>query len=434
MIKYCGLDVHKNVVEACVLDAAGAVLFRQRFTLTPQALTQFCKDHLTPESKAALEATSNTWAVVALVRPHVAEVVVSNPMATKAIAQAKVKTDKVDALILAQLLRCDFLPKVWQPDAATQGLRRLTRRRAGLVGMRTAVKNRLHATLAQRLLVPPADLFALAGMAWLKTVPLDADGDLARAGDLRMLEAIDREIATLDDALAKLGHADEDVKLLMTLPGIDVAVAQTVRAALGDVSRFRDGDHAAAYLGLAPSVKQSADQCYRGPITKRGCSQARWMLVQAAQHVAKHPGPLGHFFRRLAKKKNRNVAIVAVARKLVVIGWHMLMQREPYRYAQPAVTERKLQKLRVRATGQKRKTGPKDGALAKPKCQPGVKSRTIKALAQVYAEEALPPLGPAPAAEQRVLAATGLTAYAASLEREHVRPKNQGKGGPAETA
>ena len=90
-------------------------------------------------------------------------------------------------------------------------------------------------------------------------------------------------------------------------------------------------------------------------------SQRRWLLVQAAQHVGWHPGPLGHFFRKLAKKKNRNVAVVATARKLMVIGWQMLVKRESYRYAQPAVTERKLQKLRVRATGQKRKTGPKTG-------------------------------------------------------------------------
>lgn len=427
MITYCGLDVHKKVVEACVLDAAGAVLFRQRFTLTRAGLAQFCKEQLTPETKVVLEATSNTWAVADVVRPHVAEVVVSNPLQTKAIAHAKVKTDKVDAFILAQLLRCDFLPTVWQPDEATRRLRGLTRRRAALVGMRTSVKNRLHATLAQRLLAPPAELFSAAGMAWLRTVALDEDGDLARQGDLRLLEAIDREIATLDAALAKLGHADEEVKLLMTLPGVDVGVAQAVRAALGDATRFRDGAHAAAYLGLTPTVRKSADHCYHGRITKQGCAQARWMLVQAAQHVAKHPGPLGHFFRKLAKRKNRNVAIVATARKLVVIGWHLLVNKEPYRYAQPAATERKLQKLRVRATGQKRKTGPKEPAFAQAKCQPGVKSRTTKALAQVYAAEALPPLRPAPAAEERVLAAAGLSAFVASLEREQVRPKKQGK-------
>ena len=103
-------------------------------------------------AQVALEATSNSWAVVRVLRPLVAAVLVSNPVQTRAIAQAKVKTDKVDAEVLAQLLRCDFLPLVWQPDEATQELRSLTRRRAALVGMQTAIKNRLHAVLAERLL------------------------------------------------------------------------------------------------------------------------------------------------------------------------------------------------------------------------------------------------------------------------------------------
>ena len=125
-------------------------------------------------------------------------------------------------------------------------------------------------------------------------------------------------------------------------------------AAWGDAKRFPDGDHAASYLGLVPSTKQSADQCYHGPITKRGNSQARWMLIEAAQHLDKHPGPLGHFFRRLAKKKTRNVAVVAGARKLAMIGWQMLTTKEPYRYAIPRTTASKLAKLRVKATGQRR--------------------------------------------------------------------------------
>ena len=325
MIIYAGLDVHKRVVEACVLDAAGAIRHRERFELTPTKLVSFAQQHLGPEAHVAVEATTNTWAVVRLLKPHVAEVVVSNPLKTKAIAEAKVKTDQVDALVLAQLLRCDFLPRVWQPDEPTQELRRLTGRRASLVADRTAVKNRLHAVLAQRLLTPPvAALFGTKGLAWLQAVELDAEGGLARDSALRLLSYLEEEIAALDQVLAKKGHGTAAVRLLMTLPGVNVTCAQTVWAALGDVKRFRDGDHAAGYLGLAPSTKQSADKCHHGPITKRGNGHARWGLVQAAQHVAQHPGPLGVFFRRLAKKKNRNVVVVATARKLVVIAWHLL--------------------------------------------------------------------------------------------------------------
>ena len=119
------------------------------------------------------------------------------------------------------------------------------------------------------------------------------------------------------------------MRLLMTLPGVNYVVALGLLAALGDVSRFPDGDHAAAYLGLVPSTRQSGRRCYQGPITKAGRSQARWLLTESAQHVARHPGPLGAFFRRLVRRKNRNVAITAVARKLVTIAFLMRKHNEP---------------------------------------------------------------------------------------------------------
>ena len=147
-VRYVGLDVHKRVVEACLVDQAGKVVQRERFALNRRTLELFATEVLRPADHVTLEATTNCWAVADALRPHVARVVVSNPMATKAIAQAKVKTDKVDAYVLAQLLRCDFLPEVWPPDAATRRLRELTGRRSALVGQRTAMRNRIHAVLA----------------------------------------------------------------------------------------------------------------------------------------------------------------------------------------------------------------------------------------------------------------------------------------------
>src|SRR5512135_1816 len=168
MARFVGLDIHKSVIEACVLDADGQVEARHRFALDEQALTLFARTRLRPDDHVVLEATTNTWTVVRVIRPHVAEVIVSNPMQTRAIAQAKVKTDTVDARILAQLLRCDFLPRVWEPSAAIQELRRLVSRRAALGADRTAVNSRLHAVLAQRLSRPPVEqLFSRAGLDWL---------------------------------------------------------------------------------------------------------------------------------------------------------------------------------------------------------------------------------------------------------------------------
>jgi transposase len=115
--RFVGLDAHKQTVVACILDALGRVVMRLQFDCTREALLAFAHRHLTAQDKVVVESTTNTWAVVSLLRPLVAEVVVSNPYRTKAIAWAKIKTDKVDAYVLAQLLRLDFLPRVWEPSA-----------------------------------------------------------------------------------------------------------------------------------------------------------------------------------------------------------------------------------------------------------------------------------------------------------------------------
>ncbi|MFO0283405.1 MAG: transposase [Acidobacteriota bacterium] len=130
--------------------------------------------------------------------------------------------------------------------------------------------------------------------------------------------------------------------------------SHTLLAALGDTTRFPSAKHAASYLGLTPSTYQSGSKSYHGRITKQGSSHARFMMVEAAQTASRHPGPLGHFFHKLKKKKGRNPAIVALAHKLVVIAWHMLKNNEPYRYAMPSTLAAKFSRLRIQATGEKR--------------------------------------------------------------------------------
>jgi transposase len=421
IVRYVGLDVHKRVVEACIVDASGKIVHRERFSLNRRTLTLFASKILRPGDHVAFEATTNCWAVADALRPHVAKVVVSNPMATKAIAQAKVKTDKVDAQVLAQLLRCDFLPQVWQPDEATRRLRELTGRRSALVGQRTMMRNRIHSVLAMRLIETPLRLFGGEGLAWLATLELDEQGRMLIDSDLRQAEFLQKEIDMLDAELARRGYAEDRVKLLMTLPGVDVATAESLLAAWGDIARFPDGDHAAGYLGLAPSTKQSANQCYHGPITKRGNSHARWMLIEAAQHLDKHPGPLGHFFRRLAKKKNRNVAVVAGARKLAAIAWMMLKNNEPYRYAIPRTTETKLARLRVRATGVRRKGGCAKGEKCAARLPGG--SRTIKSLAAVCQSENVAPPRAISAGELRTIRQTECETFVTGIAAEQVVPR-----------
>lgn len=219
------------------------------------------------------------------------------------------------------------------------------------------------------------------------------------------------------------------MKLLMTMPGVDVAVASALVAALGDVSRFRDGDRAASYLGIVPSTRQSSEHCYHGPITKHGNSHARWLMIQAAQHVARHPGPLGVFFRRLASRKNRNVAVVATARKLVVIAWRMLTNNEPYRYAVPRLTEGNLSRLRV-AAGVRRKRGSLKGRPRSTAYGTGQRTRAIPSLEQVCQSEGLPPVRALSAGETRMLQQRDLTGFVESIHTPRREPRSLGGKSP----
>src|SRR5260370_28794308 len=283
MTRYVGIDLHKHLIVGHVVDAAGKKVDTFRYESVDAAtLDHIARKRLKPEDQVAMEATAHCWAVVRALEPFVARVAVSNPMATKAIAKAKVKTDKVDAAVLAHLLRLSYLPEVWQPDPATRLLREWTARRSRIVGQRTAVINRVRSTLAQRLLHCPHEMTSHAARDWIAAQQVDVDTRWLLESDLRLMESLQAELDAMEKLLAKRGYVDPRVKLLMTLPGVSQHAAQALLAAIGDISRFPDADSLASYLGLVPSTRQSASHCYHGHITKQGRSHTRSMLIQAS--------------------------------------------------------------------------------------------------------------------------------------------------------
>ena len=403
MLRFVGCDVHKRTAVFTILLSDGTLFATYTVPVTREALAAFAERQLTGEDRLAMEATTNTWAVAGVLRPFVKEIVIGNPLKVRAIAEAKIKTDKVDSRVLAELLRCEYLPVVWQPDQETQRLRRLTHRRAALVSDRTRLKNRLHSILHHTLVpLPEYELFSKKGIAWLRQVPLAQEEALARESDLRLLEQTELEIAELDQLLVREAWQDEKVRLVMSIPGIDYTVAQTCLAAIGEISRFPNAKKLSAYLGLNPSTRQSGPHCYHGPITKQGNAHARWLLVQAAQHLAQYRGPLGQTMRRIVKRKNRNVAVVACARKLAVLLWHVLSSGEPFRYAEPRTLQAKYSRLRVRATGKRRRGGVAKGTPRSAQYGHG-RTRAVPSLPQVLAENGLPGVAPLSKGERVML-------------------------------
>jgi transposase len=136
----------------------------------------------------------------------------------------------------------------------------------------------------------------------------------------------------------------------MTVPGIDATVALSIVAAVGDFTRFRSPEKLVAYLGLNPRVRQAGGQpASHGRITKAGPSHARGMLVEAAWSTSKAAGPLRAFYQRVQARRGMQVAVVATARKLTVLCWHLIIKGEDYAYAQPSLVAHKRRKLELRA-------------------------------------------------------------------------------------
>jgi transposase len=355
-MRFIALDVHRDFCEVAIAER-GRVRRAGRVETTPAALLLFAQS-LGRDDQVALEATGNALAIARIIEPHVARVVLANPKAVKHTTQAA-KTDKLDARTLVKLLAAGFLPEVWTPDEQTRVLRRRISRRAQLVRQRTREKNQVHAILIRNLKHGPAgsELFGVGGRRWLATLELPADEREMLDACLRGIEFLDAEIAALERALAELVLASPELRRLLTLPGVNAVTACALLAAIGEIHRFPSSRQLVGYLGLDPRVRQSGSEPARhGRISKQGPGETRHVLVEAAWHATRAPGPLRAFHERIASRRGSNIATVAVARKLAVIAWQMLSRGEDYAFARPSLTREKLRRLEL-MTGAERQKG-----------------------------------------------------------------------------
>jgi transposase len=362
-MRFIGFDVHRDFCEVAIAEA-GVVRLAGRVQTEPAALELFAQS-LGGDDEVALEATGNALEIARIIGPHVGRVVLANPKAVKGITRAGAKTDKIDARTLAKLLAGGFLPAVWLPDERTRILRRRISARAQLVRQRTRAKNQVHATLIRNLKRKPpvSDLFGARGRRWLAAQELPIDEQETVAACLRQIEFLDGEIALVDRALAEQVLACAEMRRLLTLPGVNFITAAALMAAIGEIGRFPTARQLVSYLGLDPRVHQSgAEPARHGRISKQGPGETRHVLVEAAWHATRTPGPLRAFHQRIAVRRGGNIATVAVARKLAVIAWHMLSRGEDYAFSRPSLTREKLRRLEL-MTGAKHQKGKRIGVF-----------------------------------------------------------------------
>jgi transposase len=340
------LDVHRDFCEVAVA-AQGELEHTGRIETSRGSLELFAGS-LAADDQVLLEATGAAFAIARIIKPHVARVVVANAQEVRAISHARVKSDRFDAATLARLLTADLLPEVWVCDERIGALRRRLARRGALVRQRTRAKNEVHAVIARCLLgrPPASDLFGKNGRAWL------ADQDLAEEeretveGCLRQIDFLDSEVERIDRRVSQFVLGSGEARRLMTIPGVDVITAAALVAAIGDIGRFASPRKLVAYLGLDPKVRQSgAEPARHGRISKRGDARARFVLVEAAWTATRTAGPLHAFGERIRARRGKQIAAVAVARKIATIAWQMLSKGEDYAFARPSLTRQKLRRL-----------------------------------------------------------------------------------------
>ena len=329
-MKYYGIDIHKKYSVYTAIDERGMILQQGRIPNEPQAFARVM-NHSAEGAKAVIEATCNWYYIHDLLEGMVEEVYVAHPLRTKAIASARVKTDKVDAITLAQLLRADLIPRSYVPSREIRELRELLRYRASLVRMRTRVKNKIQALLTKNGLQHSfSDLFGKAGRKWLTSLELRPVYRNALDGYLRILDSLNKEILPVTTEIDTRAPADPRARLLVSVPGIGYYTALLILSEIGDIERFPSPEHLVSYAGLNPSVHSSGGVTRYGRITKQGSSWLRWILTESASIAARHPGKLQSFHRKVARRHGAKTANIALAREILRICYYLLKKGERY--------------------------------------------------------------------------------------------------------
>lgn len=329
MEQYAGVDLHKRVTQLGVLRE-GKAPSQYRFSNDPSTVGRIVSK-LPPGTKMAVEATGSWWWFVEKAREMGHEVYLSHPKQTKAIASAKLKSDKVDALMLAKLLKADLLPTVWIPGEKERYVRELLAHRARLVRNRTAVINEIHAIYAKRNLEFPKMLWhRLRPMVW-RAEELSGYAPRIVGENVELLKILNERLKGLDKELAGWAAEDAQAKRLMTIAGVGSVTAVAVSSSVGDIRRFSNAKKLYSYFGVAPRVRQSADRERHGHITKEGNRMVRWLLLQAAlSHIRFSKGPGRKQYLGVLKRRGKQIARVAVAKKLLGMMFHMMKEEIDY--------------------------------------------------------------------------------------------------------
>lgn len=332
---YVGCDVHRNYTTMSVINEAGVALETKDVPNSLGDVESLLRSYPEEEFAVVLEAGLNWGMIYDLFESldQVQRVVLAHPPRVKAIASAKIKTDKIDARTLGQLLRADLIPEVWVPPREVRVLKEVVRFRAFVVKVNTMLKNRIHDLLRRAHISAPEvkDLFGSFGRRWLDEIKLpDEREDRLLRQHLALHVALKEEEHQLRVWLGRLLQQYEELRWVKTIPGIGDVFAAVILLEIGDINRFPDAAHLHAYCGLVPTTHVSGQIGYHGRLI-RGNRWLRWAFVEGA-HTSIRVSPYfqAHYYQ-VKGRAGTQAASIACARKLATVTYKVLKEKRPYR-------------------------------------------------------------------------------------------------------
>lgn len=327
---YVGVDYHKRYSVATLMGEKGDIIERFRFNNDPKSIKEFT-DSLPKDCKVAFEATEGWYYFYEQLEDRCSEIRLAHPLKVRAIAAAKIKTDKIDSEILAHLLRTDLLPCSYIPPREVRDNREILRYRASLVSLRTILKNKIHSILSKNGIISKySELFGKKSLEHLKTLELRKNYGFALSGYIQMGEFINQLIKEASLEIENIVKQEPKAELLISIPGISYYSALLILSEIGDIGRFPSAKKLCSYAGLVPSVRASGGKAKYGSITKQGSRWMRWILVELSKHFCKIPGKYSEMFTRISQKHGKNTARTAVAREMLKKIYYMLRDNKTF--------------------------------------------------------------------------------------------------------
>jgi transposase len=339
MREYISFDSHKHYTLVEREEIATGRTVQERIEHAPGNIRRYLS-RCEPGTPVAVEATANWYWIVTEIEEAGLRALLVHPRKAKLMLGMINKTDKLDVHGLNRLQRNGTLPTVWLPPAALREVRELTRARVALGRDRTRLKNRIQAMLAKYGLqmTGVSDVFCRRARPALERQigRLPPQGRFVTTLWLEMLDRVLEEIEALEDRLENLVEVTPAMQLLRTLPGIGVILASATALEIGEVSRFPDAEHLAAYAGTVPRVHGSGDKYRHGRTRPDVNRHLKWALAEAANSVAVNQSRraeryVSRRYRQVRRARNHSIAVGAVARHLAEAAYHVLTRQEPYR-------------------------------------------------------------------------------------------------------